>query len=310
VVPKPPHTTIVITTCDRPDLAARALRSAMAQTEPDVEILVIDDGTREQMTLEATEDRVRVIRTGGRVGVSRARNVGLAEAAGEWITFLDDDDELLPHMVETALGAARDSSLPPPIAVVSGMEEVGPDGVVTLTRRPVSVPRDRHYILEASDVEERRGMAAYNTLLAPVDALRGIGGFDERMPAWMHLDLMLRLNAVCSIEAVPGVAYRMHQHVQPRLSKQHRRRADSMMRTYRKHRGLFRQHPQMLGFYLGRMAAMYLRAGRWLLPVSLTWRSLLAAPRRPRALRQLLLALAGPRVFAWYGRDEDRGSSR
>jgi GT2 family glycosyltransferase len=294
--------TIIVTTCDRPQLAEGAVRSAMAQTERAIEILVIDDGTRTPMTLEEEDDRVRVIRTGGRVGVSRARNLGLAQAAGEWITFLDDDDELLPHMVETALRAARGSSLPPPVAVVSGMEEVAPDGTVTLTRRPVNMKRGRHYFLEAGETEERRGMAAYNTLLAPVEVMRQIGGFDERMPTSMHLDLMLRLNAVCSIEAVPQVGYRMHHHEGSRLSEQHRRRAESMRRTYEKHRPLFREHPRMRGFYLGRMAIMYLRAGKWLLPVSLAWRSFVAAPSRPRAIPQLLLALGGPRAFAWHDR--------
>lgn len=293
-----PQATIVVTTCDRPDQAARAVRSAMSQTERAIEILVVDDGTREPVSLAATEDRVRVIRTGGRVGVSKARNLGLAGAKGEWVTFLDDDDELLPHMIEASLAAARASSLPAPVAVVSGMEEVGPDGRTTITRLPIKLPRGRHYVLEDLEETDRRGLAAYNTLLAPVDVLRGLDGFDEEMGAWMHLDLMLRLNSICSIEAVRRVGYRMYHHAKPRLSRQHLLRAVSMMRTYQKHRELFRQHPGMHAIYLGRMGIMFLRSGRWRRPIFLTSRAILLAPRK-RALKQLLMAIGGPRLFAW-----------
>lgn len=300
--PRPPtaHATIVVTTCDRPEVATRAVASALRQSEPRVEVLVVDDGVRDRVPMDMGDDRVRVIRTEGRIGVSRARNVGLAEAKAPWVSFLDDDDELLPTMVEEALAAARGSSLPPPVAVVAGMEELDPEGFVLLTRIPVSMPRGRHYFLEDVAEKDRRGLAAYNTLFAPVDVVRGIGGFDEQMVASMHLDLMLRLNAACSIQAVPRVGYRMYHHAEFRLSKQYRHRAESARRTHAKHREAFRQHPRMEGMYLARTGTFYLRAGEWLRPLGLTVRAFLRAPRRPRAMKQVLLAAAGPRFFAWY----------
>jgi len=292
--------TIVVTTCDRPELAARAVASACAQTELRIEVLVVDDGTAQHYTPPSSDPRVRVILTEGRVGVNPARNLGLAMARGAWITFLDDDDELLPNMVEAALGAATTSTLPRPVAVVTGMEELDPDGEVELIRVPVSMTRGRHYFLEDLDTDERRGLAAYNTLFAPVSLLREIGGFDEEMAAWMHLDLMLRLNPVSSIEAVPDVAYRMYHHGEPRLSGKHRLRAEAMIRTHEKHRDIFRQHPVMEAHHLSRTGVMYIRAGDWLRGLRLTVRGFLRSPRRPQALRQLVLGIGGPRAFAWY----------
>lgn len=300
---RPLRATVVVTTCDRPDVAARAVESALAQTEPRVEVLVIDDGVRDHVPQDLGDERVRVIRTRGRIGVSRARNVGLAEASTPWITFLDDDDELVPTMVEDSLAAAVGSDLPRPVAVVTGMEEIEPDGTAVLRRRPVPMEKGRHYFLENLSVRDRRGLASYNTLFAPVEMLRDIGGFDEEMPAWMHLDLMLRLNPICSIEAVPEVGYRMFHHEEERLSQKHRLRADAMVRTHEKHRDIFRQHPEMEAHHLGRTGIMYLRAGAWGKAIALTTRSLLRAPRRPGAVKQLLFALAGPRVMGWW---EDR----
>jgi glycosyltransferase involved in cell wall biosynthesis len=305
-----PQATIVVTTCNRPGLAARAVRSATSQTEPAVQILVIDDGENQPVSLGATDDRVRVIRTDGHVGVSKARNVGLAEAVGQWITFLDDDDELLPHMIEASLTAARTSSLSPPVAVVSGMEELAPNGTVALTRVPVSMPRGRHYFLEDLVPTDRRGLAAYNTLFAPVDVLREIGGFDEEMRAWMHLDLMLKLNPVCSIQAVRSVGYRMFHHGDPRLSSAHMLRAQAMIRTYENNRDAFRQHPRARAHHLGRTGIMYLRAGAWLRPISLTAKAFVIAPRNRRAVQQLVFAIGGPQLFGWYERRKARSTAR
>jgi len=300
------ETTIVVTTCDRPAVAERAVRSALAQTETRIEVIVVDDGSDAPFIPAISDERLRVVRTDGRTGVSAARNRGLGLARGRWITFLDDDDELLPHMVEASLTGARSSALPRPVAVVSGMEEIGPDGTIALTRQPVNMPRGRHYILEDLRLRDRLGLGAYNTLFAPVSVLRQIGGFDEEMLAGMHLDLMLRLNPVCSIEAVGEVGYRMYNHGRPRLSKQSKLRADARKRTYEKHRHLLRQHPGMIAQHLAGTGISYLRAGEWLRPVGLTAWALVRAPRRPGALRQLLFAMGGPRLLTWYERQKDR----
>ncbi|MDP8958475.1 MAG: glycosyltransferase family 2 protein, partial [Actinomycetota bacterium] len=117
-----PEATIVITTHDRPELARRAVRSALAQTVRDVEVIVVDDGSQEPFHLSERDDRARVLFTGEAAGVCAARNIGLQAARGRWITFLDDDDELLPNMLEESLLAARNSQLPSPVAVLSGIE--------------------------------------------------------------------------------------------------------------------------------------------------------------------------------------------
>ena len=71
---------------------APAIRSVLDQTYRDQELLVIDDGsTDESGAIAASFPGVRVLRP-GRVGVSAARNLGLREAKGELICFLDADD--------------------------------------------------------------------------------------------------------------------------------------------------------------------------------------------------------------------------
>lgn len=88
----------VIPVLDGARYVAAAIESVLAQTEPPLEILIVDDGS--------SDDTARVVRSFGRAvtllqqahaGVSAARNLGVARACGAWLCFLDADDRLHPH---------------------------------------------------------------------------------------------------------------------------------------------------------------------------------------------------------------------
>jgi glycosyltransferase involved in cell wall biosynthesis len=84
---------VVIPTYNRAALVGRALDTALGQALPGAEILVVDDGSTDDTdrVLARYAGRVRVIRQPNRGGAA-ARNRGVAEAAGDWIAFLDSDD--------------------------------------------------------------------------------------------------------------------------------------------------------------------------------------------------------------------------
>jgi glycosyltransferase involved in cell wall biosynthesis len=94
--------------------AARTLpstvRSVLAQTRPDFEIVVVDDGSTDG-TAEAlrsvSDDRVAYVRQAN-LGPAAARNAGIERAAGEYVCLLDSDDLWLPDYLET-MGAALDA---------------------------------------------------------------------------------------------------------------------------------------------------------------------------------------------------------
>jgi glycosyltransferase involved in cell wall biosynthesis len=107
----------VIPTHGRPELLLRAVRSVLAQTLQAIEAVVVIDGadpaTERALTeLIKQDSRVRVIPLATSVGGSDARNRGVSEASGEWIAFLDDDDEWLPGKLLGQLGAATRSTAP------------------------------------------------------------------------------------------------------------------------------------------------------------------------------------------------------
>lgn len=92
---------VVIPTVGRPELGA-AVRSALAQTHPVLEVLIMADTTDELNGLP-DDPRVEVIRVGPGAGGNRGRQSGIEAARGDIVGLLDDDDEWLPTKVEVQL---------------------------------------------------------------------------------------------------------------------------------------------------------------------------------------------------------------
>ncbi len=100
-----PLVSIVLCTYNRAGLVRRAIRSVLAQRYTNWELIVIDDGSTDgsRSVLEAfsrRDERVRVRRQRNQ-GLARARNAGLRLAAGEYVCFLDSDDEYRPTHISS-----------------------------------------------------------------------------------------------------------------------------------------------------------------------------------------------------------------
>src|ERR1700730_18180990 len=96
---QPRSFSVVIPTHNRARLLERALHSVSSQTFTDFEAIVVDDGSTDatQQTLASRRSfPFRFVTHERAKGVAAARNRGVAEAAGEFVVFLDDDDELHP----------------------------------------------------------------------------------------------------------------------------------------------------------------------------------------------------------------------
>ena len=92
---------VVMATYDRATVLPRAIDSALAQLRARDELIIVDDGSRDDTSrvLASYGDRLRSVRQDNR-GASAARNRGLDLARGDYVAFLDDDDAYLPHRLE------------------------------------------------------------------------------------------------------------------------------------------------------------------------------------------------------------------
>src|SRR6185437_1348576 len=98
-----PLVSAVIPTRNRPALVLSAIRSALRQTWRRMEVIVVVDGPDAETAASlagVTDARLRVITLPEASGGCAARNAGVQAAQGEWIGFLDDDDEWFPDKIQ------------------------------------------------------------------------------------------------------------------------------------------------------------------------------------------------------------------
>lgn len=96
---------VVIPLFNKAPYVGRALASVIAQTYTDFELIVVDDGSTDegpQIVERNNDPRIRIVKQGN-AGPGAARNRGIAEAQGEFIAFLDADDEWLPDYLSESL---------------------------------------------------------------------------------------------------------------------------------------------------------------------------------------------------------------
>jgi len=107
---------IIIPTYGRSDLLTRAIDSVLTQTHQDIEIVVVDDNHSDSESRLQTENMLKRYLGDSRViyykrdkngGGAAARNSGIEQATGEYITFLDDDDYYHPEKIEKQLAFLR-----------------------------------------------------------------------------------------------------------------------------------------------------------------------------------------------------------
>lgn len=94
--------TVVITFYNQKNLVSRALRSVLTQTYKDLDVIVVDDGSVDDIASEVKQfddPRIRFFRQENS-GVATARNLGVNNALGEYVAFLDGDDVFLPEKIQ------------------------------------------------------------------------------------------------------------------------------------------------------------------------------------------------------------------
>ena len=101
-----PIVSVVIPTYNRAEFITRSVKSALKQTIKNIEVIVVSDGSTDntdKIISNINDERLRYIKLFENKGAPAARNIGLKNSKGQYICFLDSDDEILPSKLEKQL---------------------------------------------------------------------------------------------------------------------------------------------------------------------------------------------------------------
>ena len=202
-----PRVTIVIPVYNGANYLHEAIDSALAQTYPNVEVLVVNDGSSDGGATEAIArsygTRIRYLaKPNG--GVASALNLGLREMTGEYFSWLSHDDVYLPRKVAAQI--ERAGSEPRDAILYSDYEFIDPAGRHLRTRRVGDVGPSMRVALITGDPVNGC------TVLAPRSLLLRAGGFDESLRTIQDYDLWFRLAADHPFVHVPEVLLKSRVH--------------------------------------------------------------------------------------------------
>lgn len=191
---------VIVTSYNSGPFLARAVRSVLAQTMQDFEIIVIDDGSAEpQPQIAKLDDRIRFHAQPNR-GVSIARNVGVSLASAELVAFLDHDDEWMPEKLQRQMDSVRDE--PDAAFWMTGFDWVMKDEV----RQAEGHPIDYRGMLRATAIPPSTVMVRRSDYFA-------VGGHNPLLTHSEDGDLFLRLTMEGRNPAVVPdrlVSYNLH----------------------------------------------------------------------------------------------------
>jgi GT2 family glycosyltransferase len=206
-----PVASVVIATRNRVHLLPEAVESVVLQTFRDWELIVVDDasedGTPDWLTSSAAQ-HVTPVLLEAHVERSRARNHGLAQARGDFVLFLDDDDRLLPKALERLVAGLAHPRRAACAQAIGGRIETDTAGWM---RR---VPHVRRMRIGPVWPEMLGGWWWPGTgqCLFRREALESIGGYDPALASSEDQEIQFRLSRIGPAVLVSGVVLEVRSH--------------------------------------------------------------------------------------------------
>ena len=179
---------VVIPTFNRAHVLERAIDSVLGQTYQNIEVIVVDDASTDEtlVVLEKYWEQVKIIHTRNN-GVSAARNKGLKHCKGEWVAFLDSDDEWLPQRLEKQIEFIQSN---PHVPLVHGEE-------IWIRRGKRVNPKFKHKKGGGDQFIPSLGLCLISPSASLIrkETLEKWKGFDEEFVVCEDYDLWLKITA-------------------------------------------------------------------------------------------------------------------
>ena len=188
---------VIIRTCNRPEVLRRALNSIKKQTYANIETVVVEDGpnlSEKMLREEFTDLNLLYQSTGEKQGRTKVGNLGLSLCTGEYFNFLDDDDILYSDHIEVLVKLLNNCSA---VAAYTIAEE----GQIVRDRNNPAVFKEKRTIVRYKQPFNRLLLYSFNYL--PIQSVLfsrklydKLGGFDESLDILEDWDLWIRYSTM------------------------------------------------------------------------------------------------------------------
>ena len=213
-----PLVSAIITTHNRePGMVLRAVNSVLNQTYQNIELIVVDDSspsftrrTEVEQSVRGISDGILYLKHEFCQGACAARNSGLSHAKGDYVGFLDDDDEWLPSKIEEQLKGFIDDN----IALVYNPMIILDEKI---NRTYISRSRgESGYVFET--LIKSNYIGSTSNPLIKKECIESVGTFDVQMESYQDYDLYLRLALKYLIQYIDEPLIKYHIHSGKRIS--------------------------------------------------------------------------------------------
>ena len=213
---------VIVPTYKRNKYVIRALESIISQDYPDIEIVVVDDngrGNPDQIETERvlstyiSDKKIKYVCNEQNVGGALARNHGIQESIGEYITFLDDDDVYLPGKLSIQVKAMEDNGWD--LCVMDGETYNNEGKCLSHKTQPIENGMTKEEILKAHIMKHITGT---NVFMYKRDALLRIGMFDQISAGQEFMLMQKSITNNLKIGCIHEVYVHFHMDGQERIS--------------------------------------------------------------------------------------------
>ncbi len=250
-----PLVSVVIPTYNRASILKKTIHSVLQQTYKKLEIIIVDDGSTDN-TSQIVKDfnfKQIVYMRKEHAGASSARNEGIRNSKGKYISFLDSDDIWMPEKIEAQLNVFKNSRFNPGV-IYCGIGYIDDDGKKIREEKLPAYKGDIFlYLLGA-----RRNvvLGAGSTVLIKRECFEECGLFDEILPSRQDLDLLIRIAKKFTFDYVPKSLVKIRIHNE-RISSNMENIIKGRKLLFRKTYNDLKKHKRILAKYYYQMGVLY-----------------------------------------------------
>ena len=292
---KKPTVSVIIPTYNRAHLIGRAIKSVLNQTYQDFELIIVDDGSTDNIEdiirqFQEKDKRIKYIKHDKNKGASAARNTGIKNSKGKYIAFQDSDDEWFPNKLEKQMKIFKKES--PNLGIVyTGFYRIKDS-------EKKYIPSHEIVKKEGSIYEEllKGNFITTQSILVRKECFKKVGIFDENLPRLQDWELVMRLSKYYDFECIDEPLL-ISYYTSDSITANHKALIEALELILTKHYKNFNNYKEILSRHYFSLGSILYLDGDLINGRRYFIKAIKKYPLNIKYLLSYLVSFFGPRTF-------------